>query len=124
MTTQAAWVLMAGFLAMFMHLGFALVETGLCRAKNAAHTMSMNLMVYALACLAFWATASPWAGATRAAARPAPPPRRAGQRDTGRRTPAWASGPPRPTAEGPPAATATGCWVEGLFPLGRRGNGA
>ena len=54
MTTQAAWVLMAGFLVMFMHLGFALVETGLCRAKNAAHTMSMNLMVYALACLAFW----------------------------------------------------------------------
>ena len=54
MTTQAAWVLVAGFLVMFMHLGFALVETGLCRAKNAAHTMSMNLMVYALACLAFW----------------------------------------------------------------------
>jgi Amt family ammonium transporter len=54
MTTQAAWVLMAGFLVMFMHLGFALAETGLCRAKNAAHTMSMNLMVYALASLAFW----------------------------------------------------------------------
>ena len=54
MTTQAAWVLMAGFLAMFTHLGFALAETGLCRAKNAVHTMSMNLMVYALACLAFW----------------------------------------------------------------------
>ena len=43
-----------GCLAMFMHLGFALVETGLCRAKNTAHTMSMNLMVYVLACLAFW----------------------------------------------------------------------
>ena len=32
-----------------------MVETGLCRAKNAAHTMSMNLMIYALGCLGFWA---------------------------------------------------------------------
>ncbi len=48
------WLFLAGFLVMFMHLGFALVETGLCRAKNAAHTMSMNLMVYALTGLAFW----------------------------------------------------------------------
>ena len=51
---DSTWLLLAGCLAMFMHLGFALVETGLCRAKNAAHTMSMNLMVYVLACLAFW----------------------------------------------------------------------
>ncbi len=36
------WVLIAGFLVMFMQTGFAMVETGLCRAKNAAHTMSMN----------------------------------------------------------------------------------
>jgi ammonium transporter, Amt family len=49
------WVLIAGFLVMFMQAGFAMVETGLCRAKNAAHTMSMNLMIYPLGCLAFWA---------------------------------------------------------------------
>jgi ammonium transporter, Amt family len=49
------WVLIAGFLVMFMQAGFAMVETGLCRAKNAAHTMSMNLLVYPLGCLAFWA---------------------------------------------------------------------
>ena len=49
------WVLIAGFLVMFMQTGFAMVETGLCRAKNAAHTMSMNFMVYPLGCLAFWA---------------------------------------------------------------------
>lgn len=49
------WVLVAGFLVMFMQTGFAMVETGLCRAKNSAHTMSMNLMVYPLGCLAFWA---------------------------------------------------------------------
>src|SRR5262249_16681587 len=36
------WTLVAGFLVMFMQAGFALVETGLIRAKNAAHTMSMN----------------------------------------------------------------------------------
>ncbi len=49
------WTLIAGFLVMFMQAGFALVETGLCRAKNAGHTMSMNLLVYPLGCLAFWA---------------------------------------------------------------------
>ncbi|MEN6407755.1 MAG: ammonium transporter [Thermoguttaceae bacterium] len=48
------WTLIAGFLVMFMQTGFAMVETGLCRAKNAAHTMSMNFMVYPLGCLAFW----------------------------------------------------------------------
>ena len=49
------WALVTGFLVMFMQAGFALVETGLCRAKNAAHTISMNFMIYPLGCLAFWA---------------------------------------------------------------------
>ena len=48
------WLLVAGFLVMFMQAGFMLVETGLCRAKNASHTAAMNLMVYPLGCLAFW----------------------------------------------------------------------
>ena len=48
------WTLIAGFLVMFMQAGFALVETGLVRAKNAAHTMSMNFMVYGLGMLGFW----------------------------------------------------------------------
>ncbi len=48
-------LLLAGFLIMFMQVGFAMVETGLCRAKNAAHTISMNLMICALGCLGFWA---------------------------------------------------------------------
>jgi Amt family ammonium transporter len=48
------WTLVAGFLVMFMQAGFALVETGLVRAKNAAHTMSMNFMVYGLGMLGFW----------------------------------------------------------------------
>jgi Amt family ammonium transporter len=49
------WALVAGFLVMFMQAGFAMVETGLCRAKNAAHTMSMNFLIYPLGCIAFWA---------------------------------------------------------------------
>ena len=48
------WVLICGFLVMFMQAGFMMVETGLCRAKNSAHTGAMNLMVYPLGCLAFW----------------------------------------------------------------------
>jgi Amt family ammonium transporter len=50
------WVLIAGFLVIFMQAGFALVETGLIRAKNAAHTMSMNFAVYALGMLGFFVT--------------------------------------------------------------------
>ena len=49
------WALVAGFLVMFMQAGFMFVETGLCRAKNASHTSAMNLMIYPLGCLAFWA---------------------------------------------------------------------
>ena len=39
---------------MFMQAGFALVETGLCRAKNAAHVMATNFMIYGLGMLGFW----------------------------------------------------------------------
>ena len=48
------WVLITGFLVMFMQAGFAMVETGLTRAKNANHTMAMNLMVYALGMIGFF----------------------------------------------------------------------
>src|SRR5437879_785730 len=48
------WTLITGFLVMFMQAGFALVETGLCRAKNAAHVMAMNFMIYGLGMLGFW----------------------------------------------------------------------
>ena len=48
------WVLVCGFLVIFMQAGFALVETGLCRAKNAAHTMSMNFLVYGLGMFGFF----------------------------------------------------------------------
>ena len=48
------WTLIAGFLVMFMQAGFALVETGLIRGKNAAHTMSMNFMVYGIGMTGFF----------------------------------------------------------------------
>jgi Amt family ammonium transporter len=51
---NVVWTLFAGFLVMFMQAGFALVETGLCRVKNANHTMMMNFMVYGFGLFAFW----------------------------------------------------------------------
>ena len=48
------WTLVTGFLVMFMQAGFALVETGMTRAKNVAHTMGMNFLVYSIGVLGFW----------------------------------------------------------------------
>jgi ammonium transporter, Amt family len=48
------WTLVCGFLVMLMQLGFAMVETGFTRAKNAAHTATMNFMVYGIAMAAYW----------------------------------------------------------------------
>nr|WP_320131788.1 ammonium transporter [uncultured Holophaga sp.] len=48
------WSLVCAFLVMFMQAGFALAETGFTQAKNAAHTMLMNFMVYGIGILGFW----------------------------------------------------------------------
>ena len=48
------WTLLTGFLVMFMQAGFAMVETGFCQAKNAAHTMAMNFMIYPVGMIGFW----------------------------------------------------------------------
>src|SRR5881296_3509914 len=48
------WTLLCGFLVMFMQTGFAMVETGLTQAKNAAHTFAMNFMIYPLGMLGFY----------------------------------------------------------------------
>jgi Amt family ammonium transporter len=40
--------MVGGFLVMFKQTGFALLETGLCRAKNTAHTMALNFGIYAV----------------------------------------------------------------------------
>ncbi|MGC1191693.1 MAG: hypothetical protein WA861_13955, partial [Candidatus Binatus sp.] len=49
-----AWLLVAGFLVMFMQLGFAMVETGFTRSKNAVNTMAMNLIIYPIGVIGFW----------------------------------------------------------------------
>jgi ammonium transporter, Amt family len=48
------WTLLCGFLVMFMQAGFALAETGFTRAKNAGHTMAMNMMIYGIGMLGYW----------------------------------------------------------------------
>ena len=48
------WTLACGFLVFFMQAGFAMVETGFTRAKNAAHTMAMNLMIFVFGVLGYW----------------------------------------------------------------------
>jgi Amt family ammonium transporter len=51
-----AWVLIGAFLVMFMQVGFAMVETGYVRARNAVHIMAMNMVVYPVGVLGFWLT--------------------------------------------------------------------
>src|SRR5271154_5938259 len=48
------WTLVTGYLVMFMQAGFAMVESGLCRVKNANHTYMMNFFVYGCGLLAYW----------------------------------------------------------------------
>lgn len=48
------WVALAAFLVFFMNAGFGMLETGFCRQKNAVNILSKNLIVFALATIAFW----------------------------------------------------------------------
>ena len=48
------WTLVSGFLVFIMQAGFALVETGFTRRKNAAHTMLMNMMVFCIGLLGYY----------------------------------------------------------------------
>lgn len=49
------WVLVSGFLVFFMQAGFAMVETGFCRAKNATNLLSKNLIDFVVASLVLFA---------------------------------------------------------------------
>jgi len=51
---NVVWTLIAGILVFTMQAGFALVETGFTRAKNAANIMMKNLMDFAAGSLAFY----------------------------------------------------------------------
>lgn len=48
------WVLICGFLVMFMQARFALIEAGFSKAKNVANVMMKNLMDFAAGSLAFF----------------------------------------------------------------------
>ena len=49
------WTLVAAFLVFFMQAGFAMVEAGFTRAKNAANIVMKNLMDFSVGSIAFWA---------------------------------------------------------------------
>ncbi|HEX3033991.1 MAG TPA: ammonium transporter, partial [Thermodesulfobacteriota bacterium] len=51
---DTVWVLIAAFLVFFMNLGFGMVESGLCRAKNTVNILAKNFIVFAISSIAFW----------------------------------------------------------------------
>ena len=48
------WVVIGAILVIFMQAGFALVETGFCRAKHAAHVVSTNFAIFGLGFVGFF----------------------------------------------------------------------
>jgi Amt family ammonium transporter len=51
---DTVWTLLAAFLVFFMQAGFAMVETGFTRAKNAANIIMKNLMDFSAGSLIYW----------------------------------------------------------------------
>ncbi|QDU61978.1 Ammonia channel precursor [Planctomycetes bacterium Pan216] len=49
------WTMLAAFLVFFMQAGFALVESGFTRAKNAVNICMKNLLDFSFASILFWA---------------------------------------------------------------------
>jgi Amt family ammonium transporter len=47
------WTLIAGMLVFFMNLGFGMVESGLCRAKNCVNILAKNFIVFGISSIAF-----------------------------------------------------------------------
>ena len=48
------WVVIGAAMVVFMQAGFALVETGFCRAKHAAHVVSTNFAIFGLGFIGFF----------------------------------------------------------------------
>ena len=48
------WVMICAFMVFFFQCGFAMVETGFCRGKNAAHTITMNFMVFLVGAVGYF----------------------------------------------------------------------
>jgi len=53
------WIVIGALLVIFMQAGFALVETGFCRAKHAAHVVSTNFAVFGLGFVGFFLVGYP-----------------------------------------------------------------
>ena len=53
-TTDTIWVLLAAALVFLMQAGFAMVETGFTRAKNAGNIIMKNLMDFSIGTVVFW----------------------------------------------------------------------
>lgn len=53
-SVDTIWVLLGAVLVFFMQAGFAMVETGFTRAKNAGNIIMKNLMDFALGTIVFW----------------------------------------------------------------------
>jgi len=53
MIVDTLWVVLAAVLVFFMNLGFAAVESGMCRSKNAVNILSKNFIVFAVSSLGF-----------------------------------------------------------------------
>ena len=49
------WVVVAAVLVMFMQAGFAFLEAGLTRMKNAGHIAGKNVLIFGLCSLVYWA---------------------------------------------------------------------
>jgi Amt family ammonium transporter len=52
--TNLLWVVIGAALVIFMQAGFALVETGFCRAKHASHVVSTNFAIFGLGFVAYY----------------------------------------------------------------------
>lgn len=53
-TIDTVWVLVAAFLVFWMNAGFALLESGFCRAKNTVNILSKNFVVFGLTTIAYY----------------------------------------------------------------------
>jgi len=54
-STNIFFLIFGTALVFFMQAGFAMVETGFCRAKNAGHVIMTNFVIFAIGALVYWA---------------------------------------------------------------------
>ncbi len=55
LAADSVWVMLAAILVIFMQAGFALLEAGSTRMKNAGHVAGKTILTFGLCALAFWA---------------------------------------------------------------------